>query len=260
MKYAENMKSPIRNIMCLPVRIRIMLTNVCNFYIRMRLMCQRLSALYVTIRRLWECCNILYTGIMFRLAKHVTITHENTRLIAKCIFGFYLALKLIIRTIVLLYVWISLVYNFANAWYERIHFILSVARTQHIRLRHFFRGTSIFIKKARIILKSFIGFYVKMKRFIRSVLAVYGKILFTLRYVSLFLVPTFLVSERIVTFYRNIRYIYLRVCMIFSRNIRIIGLIWVLYLPTSIVLEYVYNLYVKTGTLLEARMRPDLQI
>jgi hypothetical protein len=197
---------------------------------------------------------------MFRLAKHVTITHENTRLIAKCIMGFYLALKLIIRTIILVYVWISLVYSFTNAWYERIHFILCVARTQHISIRNFFRGTSILFKRASIIIKSVFGFYAKAKRFIGSMLAIYVKILFTLRHVSLFLVPTFLVSERIVTTYRNIRYVYLRVSRLCSRNIRIIGLIWLLYLPTSIVLENLYNLYIKTGTLLEAHMRPDLQL
>jgi hypothetical protein len=197
---------------------------------------------------------------MFRLAKHVTITHENTRLIAKCIFGFYLALKLIIRTVILVYVWISVIYSFANAWYERIHLILSVVRTQHIRLKYILRTTNTFFKRARTLLKTFFEFHAKTKRFIGSVLAIYVKISFTLRYVSLFLVPTFLVSERIVTLYRNIRYVYLRVSMLCSRNIRIIGLIWVLYLPTSIVLEYVYNLYLKTGTLLDAHVSPDLQI
>jgi hypothetical protein len=157
------------------------------------------------------------------------------------------------------YVWISLICNYVNAWYERIHFILSVVRAQQIRLRHFLRGTCIFLKRARIILQRFFRFHAKAKHFIGSVLAIYMKNLFTLRYVALLLVPTILVSQRIVALYRNIRWVYLRVSMLYSRNIMMIGLIWVLYLPTSIILEYVYNLYIKTGTLLEVHMRPDLQ-
>jgi hypothetical protein len=189
----------------------------------------------------------------------VTTTHESTRLIAKCIMGSYLAIKLVIRTLIMVYVWISFVYNFANVWCERIHFILSVVRTQDNRLRRFLRGACIIFKRTRIILQSIFGFHAKAKRLLGSVLAIYTKTMFTFRYVSVLLVPTAFVSERAVALYRNIIDVYQRVSRLCSRNIMIIDLIWALYLPISIVLEIVSTLYIKTGTLLEVYMSPDLQ-
>jgi hypothetical protein len=255
----HNMKSFIRTSTNLAVRIRTMLTSVGRLYMRVSVTCQRVSAFYVTVRSLVEWCNVTYTGIMFRLAKHVTITHENTRLIAKCIMGFYLALKLIIRTIILMYVWITFVCNLANVWRDRFHSMLSVVRTQFIRLRHFLRGALIFFKKARTILQSFYGFHAKAKLLIRSVFAIYVNTLFTIRYVSLLLVSTTFVTERTVALYRNIRSVYQSVSMLCSRDIMMIGLIWALYLSTNILLEHVYSLFMMTGTLLELCMRSYIQ-
>jgi hypothetical protein len=259
MDWIHDMKSFIRTATNLTVRIRTMMTSVGRLYMRLRLTCQRVSAFYLRVRSLVVWCNVTYTGIMFRLAKHVTITHENTRLIAKCIMGFYLALKLIITTIILVYVWITFVCNLANAWRDRFHFMLSVVRSQLIRLRHFLRGAFIFFKKARTILQSFYVFHAKAKLLIRSVFAIYVKTLFTMRYVSLLLVSTAFVTERTVALYRNIRSVYQSVSMLCSRDIMMIVLIWALYLSTSILLEHVYSLYMMTGTLFELCMRSDMQ-
>jgi hypothetical protein len=197
---------------------------------------------------------------MFRFAKYVTVSHENTRLIAKCVMGFYSALKLVIRAVIFVYVWISLAYSFAEAWGGRIRFVLSVVSKERVRLRRFLRGAGVFFEQARTTSRNLCRLHAKTKLLVRSALGIYVRAFLMLRYVSLLPASTAFLTERAAASRRNVTRAYRRVSTLCSRNVVAIGLTWVLYFSINVLLENVYSLCVMTGTLLELYTSPNTEI